>query len=67
LRRVSENEIEAALGSFDEIEPIGDRSGSGDCCRSRDALSRIPSKQARVALALAEAHSCRSSLTLSPG
>jgi eukaryotic-like serine/threonine-protein kinase len=31
VRRVSADEVAAALGPFDEIEPIGDRSGSGEC------------------------------------
>ena len=30
-RRVSAAEVEAALGTFDALDPIGDRSGSGEC------------------------------------
>ena len=36
-RRVSAAEIDASLGPFDDLEPIGDRSGSGECWKVRSA------------------------------
>jgi serine/threonine-protein kinase len=39
-RRVSEREINDALGPFDDLEPIGDRSGSGECWVTRTGAER---------------------------
>lgn len=35
VRRVNADEVNAALGPFDELNPIGDRSGSGECWVAR--------------------------------
>jgi serine/threonine protein kinase len=37
VRSVSLDDVRASLGPFDEIEPIGSRSGSGECWRVRSA------------------------------
>jgi hypothetical protein len=39
-RRVSADEVSAALGPFDELEPIGGRSGSGECWVVRSGEDR---------------------------
>jgi serine/threonine protein kinase len=36
VRRVSADEVNAALGPFDELNPLGDRSGSGECWVTRN-------------------------------
>jgi hypothetical protein len=39
-RNVTASEIEAELGPFDAISPIGDRSGSGECWLVRDGVDQ---------------------------
>lgn len=40
VRHVSANEVNAALGPFDQLDPIGDRSGSGECWVARTGGDR---------------------------
>ncbi len=40
VRLVSADEVNAALGPFDELHPIGDRSGSGECWVGRSGTER---------------------------
>jgi hypothetical protein len=40
VRRVSAADVEAALGPFDELNPIGDQSGSGECWVGRVGADR---------------------------
>jgi eukaryotic-like serine/threonine-protein kinase len=39
-RRVSADEINVLLGPFDDLQPIGDRSGSGECWVARTGADR---------------------------
>lgn len=40
-RQVGAHEIETALGPFDELTPIGDQSGSGECWDTRQGSNRL--------------------------
>jgi serine/threonine protein kinase len=69
VRRVSAADVEAALGPFDELNPIGDQSGSGECWVGRVGADRQvikivvhehePGRFAREVTALARLDSAR--------